>query len=93
MTFEELIPRASRVFYKVWIDEATEEECAWWRDYFERFPNKGSYEAMYKNALSKSVKVLFTSWDYETPLRIDTPKKLLKLIKEKEREKLEIEEG
>lgn len=86
ITFENLIKRAEPLFYSVWIDEATPQECEYWRQYFNQYPNKGDYKTMYEKALKKCVKILYTSWYYETPHRISTPEQFLQIIEQEESE-------
>ena len=80
MTFEELQDRAERVFYSFWIEEGTPEECKYYMEYFQKYPNKGNYTTFYNRCLVKHVKILFSSWDYETPTVIYTPRELLQEI-------------
>lgn len=84
MTFEELQNRAERVFYSFWIEEGTPEECQYYREYFEKYPNRGNYETFYNNVLKKHAHALFTSWDYEEPEHYSTPEELLKAIEDEE---------
>ena len=87
ITFESLLDRAKKTdFYKVWIDEATEEECQYYRDYFNKYPNKGSYDEFYESALKKHACILFTSWEYETYTTVHTPEEFLALIEKQEEE-------
>lgn len=83
-TFEELIPRATSLFYKVWIDEGTPQECEFYKEYFTQYPNKGNYTEFYNKALKKAVNILFTSFEYETPERITTPAEFLRIIEQEE---------
>lgn len=80
LTFESLLKRAKAVFYDAWISEATPEECQYYIDYYKQYPNKGDYKTLYERALKKHVKILFSSWDYETPTCFYTPEELLKEI-------------
>ena len=84
MTFEELMKRAEAVFYDLWIDEGTPEECQYYREYFEKYPNKGDYETFYNKVLKKHAHTLSTSWDYEEPEHYATPEELLKAIEDEE---------
>jgi len=86
MTFEELIPRASKLFYKVWISEGTPEECDYWKAYFELYPNKGNYQDFYNKALKKSAKILFSNWQYEEEETYYTPEEFLTAIEREEYE-------
>ena len=88
MTFEELIPEAEGLFYKVWISEGTAEECDFYKGYFEQYPNKGSYQEFYEKALKKRVCILFSSWEYETETTYYTPEDFKQAI---EREKYEMD--
>ncbi len=80
LTFENLLPRAQAVFYDAWISEGTPEECKYYMEYFQKYPNKGNYTTFYNRCLVKHVKILFSSWDYETPTVIYTPRELLQEI-------------
>ena len=84
MTFEELQGRAERVFYSFWIEEGTPEECKFYKDFFDKYPNRGNYEAFYKKCLQKHAHTLTSSWDYEEPEHYDTPEDLLQAIEEQE---------
>ena len=86
LTFESLITRAEKLFYSVWIEEGTPEECNFYKSYFEQYPNRGNYETFYKKTLKKHAHTLSTSWDYEEPQRYDTPQELLAAIEEAENE-------
>lgn len=77
LTLESLLDRAKAVFYDAWITEGTPDECSYYREYFKKYPNRGTYEDFYKKALIKHVNILFSSWDYETPTAIYTPEELL----------------
>ena len=88
MTFEELIPEAEGLFYKVWISEGTAEECNFYKGYFEQYPNKGSYQDFYEKALKKHVCILFSSWEYETETTYYTPEDFKQAI---ERDKYEMD--
>ena len=84
MTFEELMKRAEAVFYDVWIEEGTPEECQYYKDYFQQYPNKGDYETFYNKCLKKHAHTLFTSWDYEEAEHYSTPEELLEAIEREE---------
>lgn len=86
MTFEELIPRAKKLFYDVWISEATPEECNYYIAYFEQYPNKGNYKDFYEKALKKHVCILFSNWQYETPESYFSPEEFLTAIEREEYE-------
>ena len=68
--------------YKVWIDEATQEECDYWKNYFLQYPNKGNYETMYNNALRKHACILDTDWEYETESTYYTIEEFLEAYRE-----------
>ena len=84
LTFENLLPRAQAVFHDAWISEGTPEECKYYREYFEKYPNKGDYETFYNRCLKKHACTLLTSWDYEEPEYYATPEELLKAIEDEE---------
>lgn len=90
MTFEELQDRAERVFYSFWIEEGTPEECKFYKDFFDKYPNRGNYETFYKKCLHKHAHTLTSSWDYEEPEHYDTPEDLLQAIEEREQEQAEL---
>lgn len=90
MSFESLLQRAKPLFYKVWISEATPDECQYWEDYFRQYPNKGNYNDFYNRALKKSVKVLFSNWMYETETTYRTPEEFLQIIEEEEARNAEL---
>ena len=84
LTFESLLPRAQKLFYKAWIDEAKPAEIEWNRQYFEKYPNKGNFQEFYNKCLKKHAHVLQTDWQYEDPEKFDTPEEFLKYIEEEE---------
>ena len=84
LTFESLFSRATPLFYKVWIDEATPEEINYYKEYFRKYPNKGNFTEFYNKVLKKNIKVLFTPWEYETPTSYKTPEEFLQAIQEAE---------
>ena len=91
LTFEELLPRAKKIFFSVYIREATPEECLYYKEYFKQYPNKGSYKDFYNKALKKAAFIVFTDFYYETPTRCTTPEELLQYITETEEELQQLE--